>query len=123
MRFPLHTLKNIEMDLTLNYAKSENRRNRDYRDSNQKVYVNDLPKTKVAFDVILEVELVIKEADYHYDESDTCNLWIRVPCEGDLLIHVSDWEINEEGVEQYFKRIFPAVACLILLYHIFLHVN
>lgn len=77
----------------------------------RKVYVNDLPKTKVAFDVILEVELVIKEADYHYDESDTCNLWIRVPCEGDLLIHVSDWEINEEGVEQYFKKNLPS-SCL-----------
>lgn len=77
----------------------------------RKVYVNDLPKTKVAFDVILEVELVIKEADYHYDESDTCNLWIRVPCEGDLLIHVSDWEINEEGVEQYFKKNLPG-SCL-----------
>lgn len=77
----------------------------------KKVYVNDLPKTKVAFDVILEVELVIKEADYHYDESDTCNLWIRVPCEGDLLIHVSDWEINEEGVEQYFKKNLPS-SCL-----------
>lgn len=77
----------------------------------KKVYVNDLPKTKVAFDVILEVELVIKEADYHYDESDTCNLWIRVPCEGDLLIHVSDWEINEEGVEQYFKKNLPG-SCL-----------
>lgn len=77
----------------------------------KKVYVNDLPKTKVAFDVILEVELVIKEADYHYDESDTCNLWIRVPCEGDLLIHVSDWEINEEGVEQYFKKNLPC-SCL-----------
>lgn len=77
----------------------------------RKVYVNDLPKTKVDFDVILEVELVIKEADYHYDESDTCNLWIRVPCEGDLLIHVSDWEINEEGVEQYFKKNLPS-SCL-----------
>lgn len=77
----------------------------------KKVYVNDLPKTKVAFDVILEVELVIKEADYHYDESDTCNLWIRVPCEGDLLIHVSDWEIIEEGVEQYFKKNLPG-SCL-----------
>lgn len=74
----------------------------------EKVYVNDLPETKVAFDVILEVELEIKEADYHYDESDTCNLWIRVPCEGDLLKNINDWEINEDGVEQYFKKNAPA---------------
>ena len=66
----------------------------------EKVYVNDLPGTKVAFDVILEVYLEIKEADYHYDESDTCKQWIRVPCEGDLLNNVSDWEINEDGIEQ-----------------------
>lgn len=74
----------------------------------EKVYVNDLPGTKVAFDVILEVDLEIKEADYHYDESDTCNLWIRVPCEGDLLKNINDWEINEDGVEQYFKKNAPA---------------
>ena len=77
----------------------------------EKVYVNDLPGTKIAFDVILEVDLEIKEADYHYDESDTCKPWIRVPCEGDLLNNVSDWEINEDGIEQYFKK-NPLANCL-----------
>lgn len=74
----------------------------------EKVYVNDLPGTKVAFDVILEVDIEIKEADYYYDESDTCKQWIRVPFEGDLLNNVNDWEINEDGIEQYFKKNAPS---------------
>lgn len=49
-----------------------------------KVYVNDLQGTKIAFDVMLELELEVMEADYHFDESDTSTQWIRVPCTGEL---------------------------------------
>ena len=72
-----------------------------------KVYVNDLPGTKIAFDVILELELEVREADYHFDESDTCTPWIRVPCTGDLSKDIKEWEIQTDEIEQYFKKSVP----------------
>lgn len=72
-----------------------------------KVYVNDLPGTKIAFDVILELELEVREADYHFDESDTCTQWIRVPCTGDLSKDIKEWEIQTDEIEQYFKKNAP----------------
>ena len=53
---------------------------------------------RVKFDVGLELELEVKEHDYHYDESDQCFPWIRITCEGDLGCGLDDWEI---------KRIIP----------------
>jgi len=40
----------------------------------QRVYVQDLPGTRVAFDVGMELDLEVKEGDYHYDESAQCQL-------------------------------------------------
>lgn len=59
----------------------------------QRVYVRDLPETRVAFEVGLELELGVKEGDYHYDECDQCYPWIRIYCEGDLSCGLDDWEI------------------------------
>ena len=50
----------------------------------QRVYVQDLPGMRVAFDVGLELELTVKEGDYHYDNYDQCYPWVRISCEGDL---------------------------------------
>lgn len=60
----------------------------------QRVYVHDLPGMRVGFDVGLELEIEVKEGDYHYDESDTCFPWIRISCEGDLSCGLDDWEIT-----------------------------
>ncbi|MCC2735758.1 hypothetical protein LK488_16590, partial [Fusicatenibacter saccharivorans] len=60
----------------------------------QRVYVEDLPGMRVKFDVGLELELEVKEHDYHYDESDQCFPWIRITCEGDLGCGLDDWEIK-----------------------------
>ena len=49
----------------------------------QRVYVQDRPNMRVAFDVGLELELIVKEGDYHYDNYDQCFPWIRISCEGD----------------------------------------
>ena len=73
-----------------------------------KVYVNDLPGTKIAFDVILEIQLEVKEADYHFDESDICTIKIRVPCIGDLTKDIKEWEIQTDDIEPYFKKNAPA---------------
>lgn len=59
----------------------------------QRVYVHDLLGMRVGFYVGLELEIEVKEGDYHYDESDTCYPWIRISCEGDLACGLDDWEI------------------------------
>lgn len=59
----------------------------------KRVYVRDLPGMRVAFEVGLELEIEVKEGDYHYDNSDTCYPWVRVCCEGDLACGLDDWEI------------------------------
>lgn len=61
----------------------------------QRVYVEDLPGMKVKFDVGIELELDVKEGDYHYDETDQCYPWIRITCEGDLECGLDDWEIKK----------------------------
>ena len=50
---------------------------------------------KVKFDVGIELELDVKEGDYHYDETDQCYPWIRITCEGDLECGLDDWEIKK----------------------------
>ncbi|KXB93442.1 hypothetical protein HMPREF3033_00418 [Veillonellaceae bacterium DNF00751] len=68
----------------------------------QRGYVRDLPEMRVAFEVGLELELDIKEGDYHYDESDHCYPWIRIYCEGNLSCGFDDWTINK--IESYNKN-------------------
>lgn len=67
-----------------------------------RVYVRDLPGMRVAFEVGLELELDVKEGDYHYDECDQCYPWIRLYCEGDLSCGLDDWAIN--NIEPYNKK-------------------
>ena len=71
----------------------------------ERVYVSDLPGMKVAFDVGLELEVLIKEDDYHYDETDIKYPWIRISCEGDLLKALDDWRIT--NVEPFDKKNAP----------------
>lgn len=71
----------------------------------QRVYVEDLPEMRVAFDVGLELELTVKEGDYHYDNYDQCYPWIRVSCEGDLSDGLESWTIKR--ILPYDKRKAP----------------
>lgn len=71
----------------------------------QRVYVQDLPGMRVAFDVGLELELTVKEGDYHYDDYDQCYPWIRVSCEGDLSDGLASWSIRR--IEPYDKKSAP----------------
>lgn len=68
----------------------------------KRVYVSDLPGMKVAFDVGLELEVLIKEDDYHYDETDVKYPWIRISCEGNLSKALDDWRIT--NVEPFDKK-------------------
>lgn len=71
----------------------------------QRVYVQDLPEMRVSFDVGLELELTVKEGDYHYDNYDQCFPWIRVSCEGDLSDGLNTWEIKH--IEPYSAKSAP----------------
>ena len=42
------------------------------------VSVCDLSHMKIEFDVAGEVELEVRESDYHYDESEICRQWFRI---------------------------------------------
>ncbi|SFS08733.1 ImmA/IrrE family metallo-endopeptidase [Anaeromicropila populeti] len=54
------------------------------------VSVNDLPDMKIEFDVAVEAELEVREADYHYDESEFCKQWFMLKCTGDLDCNLDD---------------------------------
>ena len=71
----------------------------------ERVYVKDLPGTRVAFEVGMELTVEIHEDDYHYDETDQCYPWIRIYCEGDLACGLDDWKIM--GAEPYSKKSAP----------------
>lgn len=71
----------------------------------QRVYVQDLPGMRIAFDVGLELELMVREGDHHYDNYDQCFPWIRVSCEGDLSDGLKTWEIKH--IEPYNPKSAP----------------
>lgn len=81
----------------------------------QRVYVQDLPGMRVAFEVGIELELDVKEGDYHYNECDQCYPWIRISCEGDLSCGLDGWEIT--GIEPYNKKNAPANSLSDALVH------
>lgn len=58
------------------------------------VSVNDLPDTKIEFDVIVDAEIEVLEGDYHYDDFDECHQWFMLRCRGDLDCSLDDFEIT-----------------------------
>jgi len=68
----------------------------------QRVYVCDLPGMRVAFDVGIELELCVHDANHRSDAEDECHPWIRISCEGDLSKGLDDWSI--EKIEPYNPR-------------------
>jgi len=60
--------------------------------------IDDLPDSKIAFDVTVEAEIYIREADYHYDESENCSQWFMLKCYGDLGCRLMDFTIASIGV-------------------------
>lgn len=68
----------------------------------QRVYVHDLPGMRIGFDVGLQLELTVREGDYHYDDCDQCFPWVRISCEGDLSDGLDSWTVNH--IEPYNKK-------------------
>jgi hypothetical protein len=57
------------------------------------ISVNDLPDMQIEFDVAVEAELEVREADYHYDESESCKQWFLLKCSGDLNCNLDGFSI------------------------------
>lgn len=74
----------------------------------ERVYVEDRPEMRVAFDVGFEVDLEIQEGDYHYDEAEEKSIWLRIPCEGDLSCGLDDWTLDENNIRLYSPQKTPA---------------
>lgn len=70
----------------------------------QRVYVTDLPEDRIAFDVGLELEICVA-SEGRYSESDECYQWLRISCEGDLTLGLSDWIIDD--IQLYSKQKMP----------------
>lgn len=66
------------------------------------VYIDNAPGMKITFDVLLEAEIVISEADRHNDRYDQKGEWFKVSCSGDLSRNLDDFAIS--NVEQYSYR-------------------
>lgn len=57
------------------------------------VWVNSLPGMKIAFEVAIEVEVAVKEANYRYDNEESVPIWLLVGCQGDLDVDLDDFKI------------------------------
>lgn len=69
------------------------------------VCVNDLPDSKIAFDVVVEAEIEAREADYHYDIDEICTQWFMVKCKGDLACGLDDFLIDSVTIYRGKDRI------------------
>lgn len=78
------------------------------------VTVDNRPGTQIAFDVIVEAEIEIKDYNRHNDYEDTVTQWFMLSCNGDLSCLLTDFKIN--NVEIYDKRKYhenPMSDCLV----------
>ena len=63
------------------------------------VSVNDLPGSEIEFEVAIETEFNVREADYHYDTDEFTSQWFMVKCKGDLACGLGDFQIT--GISIY----------------------
>lgn len=70
----------------------------------QFVSVRDFPDMKIAFDVVVDAEIVVAEGDYHYDDYDQEHQWFLLSCSGDLLENLDDFEIRDVSTYSRSKR-------------------
>lgn len=64
----------------------------------QSVSINDLPGMRIQFDAIVDAELYVREADYHYDIDEETHQWFLISCTGDLEKDLSDIQITKTTV-------------------------
>ena len=67
----------------------------------ERVFVSDLPGSRVSIDVVMSLDLTLFEKTYGANLEDECSAWVRVTCEGDLDKNLDDFEVNE--IEPYVR--------------------
>lgn len=63
------------------------------------VSVNDLPGSETEFEVVIDAEFDVREADYHYDRDEFTSQWFILKCKGDLSCGLKDFQIT--GISIY----------------------
>ena len=63
------------------------------------VFVNDLPGSEIEFEVAIDAEFNVREADYHYDRDEFTSQWFMLKCKGDLSCALDDFQIT--GISIY----------------------
>lgn len=59
------------------------------------VWVFDRPGMRIQLDVAVSLNLIIPEADHHYDDYEEKTIWLMLRCEGDLDKELEDTTIFE----------------------------
>lgn len=66
------------------------------------VWAYDLQGMEIGLDVALSVNIIIAEADYHYDDYDDKTIWLMVKCRGNIDRRLEDFSVSE--ISLYTKR-------------------
>lgn len=61
------------------------------------IWVDNLPKMKIQFDVAFEVTFDVPDNDHHYDNVEEKKVWMFARCQGDLDKDLDDFKIYEFG--------------------------
>ena len=70
----------------------------------QFISIRDLPGMEIAFDVVVDAEIVVAEGDYHYDDYDQEHQWFLLSCIGDLENNLDDFKIKSISLYSRGKK-------------------
>lgn len=62
------------------------------------VSVNDLPGSVFEFEVAIDAEFDVREADYHYDTDEFTSQWFMLKCRGDLECGLDEFQITDISI-------------------------
>lgn len=81
------------------------------------VSVNNLPGSEIEFEVAVEAEFNVREADYHYDNDEFTSQWFMLKCIGDLGCGLDDFQITDiviyNGKNRQSKPMSDALVSII----------
>ena len=60
--------------------------------------VNDLPGSEIEFEVVIDAEFNVREADYHYGTDEFTSQWFMLKCKGDLSCGLDDFQITDISI-------------------------
>lgn len=66
------------------------------------VWAYDIQGMEIGLDVALSVNIIIAEADYHYDDYADKTIWLMVKCRGNIDKRLEDFSVSE--ISLYTKR-------------------